>query len=494
VGTTKAAKLWLLISSLARCATLLAADDLAVARSQYQLRGHFLAAATIRHEDGKGDLAILSMESSGNSRVRELFSLSEKRLKPQGSTIVWADAAAFDVCAIPGKAQAEQLIYFRPNGVYAEGVSKPLISSSTLFAHNRRSQLPRLRACHSLKMSDGSVAQTIVVPKLSDIELWKVVSGVYKKFAVLPYPARMSFYNSYGDDARVGSVLSIRANIEASDLVAADFNGDGFSDLCFTFQDEIQCHFQKKSGFTRDPSLSRSFDLYSIDEERQNNIRIQPRLIDLNGDGKLDVVIQKSNFALSEMRGEVNVFLQETDGTFAAKPAQTLFRDGFFAFHDFVDTNGDGFVDLFSPVSSLGLLTFARIFLARKAEVQFIVHLNSKGKFQKEEIELTSFAIPVDFRGLTSLTAHLPLLETNLLPKGKDGKGAEEITFVRQGKGLDVQYLQNGQLSDQEWHISLPEFEKIQLLDLNSDGRSEAVIMRRSKSGRVDLMSYLFPE
>jgi hypothetical protein len=120
----------------------------------------------------------------------------------------------------------------------------------------------------------------------------------------------------------------------ASDAAVADFNGDGNLDTVsvgkdFTTQIGMVTILLGHGDGTFPPTGTHSFDA-------GGNSPYQVKVADLNGDGKLDLVV-------SQYQGAIHTFTGNGDGTFTAKGGFGTKLGGLFAVGDF---NGDGIPDI----------------------------------------------------------------------------------------------------------------------------------------------------
>ncbi len=417
------------------------------------------------------------------------------------------DAGGFDVC--PGvEAGKEQILFVRPDGVYAQGRSEPLATGASVLAHARDDALPRVRLCFALFKGEGAA---LVVPSLRGVAVYRQQQpGKYALHAELAAEAnqRLQWPMLRGPD----TVQRVGMSLQFPDVTAPDMNGDGRADLCFNLGPSLACYSQDPArGFAGAAPRRHAWEVLSDDEEKDRRllrrgpcgrrsaprrdhacIRVESRLVELNGDGKPDMVLAKTNWNVASMNTELAFYLQKADGSFAPKPSQILQRQGYFAYQDYVDFDGDGRLDLLAPVTPLGWSDLARIYLTKAADLAFVWYRNTGGTFSESAQEIHAMTFPVDFKNMAALLGALPLWNLSFLPPKQPaerqmlflpGRSALEI------RGQDAQGKAGGVL----WSASAKVGSDILALDLDQDGRSEVVSGYPRDPQRANVLLYVAP-
>jgi hypothetical protein len=167
-----------------------------------------------------------------------------------------------------------------------------------------------------------------------------------------PYPdlvATRSFggaesYTSDGDGTFTGSNATVPGDARSPGGAAGDFNGDGRTDLAVLVRDEGNTYMNVSFG-NADGSMTfvRSYGLLPV--------RVVPSAVaagDLNGDGKLDLVVTGSH---AEQAGAIP-HLNDGTGTFVPRPVVAAS----VAAVALADVDGDGKLDAVTGGASIELL------------------------------------------------------------------------------------------------------------------------------------------
>ncbi|HPQ67860.1 MAG TPA: VCBS repeat-containing protein [bacterium] len=103
-------------------------------------------------------------------------------------------------------------------------------------------------------------------------------------------------------------------------------------------------------------------------ERAQENMNVLTLIDDIDGDGRVDAMINKFGGGLTNFSSEVHIH-RGIEGGFAAKPGFTLTASGYMAGLRFWDIDGDGRKEMGMPTAEIGLVQLARMFLSKKVKV-----------------------------------------------------------------------------------------------------------------------------
>ena len=129
---------------------------------------------------------------------------------------------------------------------------------------------------------------------------------------------------------------------------------------------------------------------------------------DVNGDGRADLLFNKTVGGISNMRSELRLYLANQAGDYPRKPDLVSVRDGWGSSVSLIDVNSDKRKDLLRPHVEMGLTALIGMMLAGKLELNFEVYLSKNGSFEdKPDISLPS-KLRIDFNSNQELTGPFP--------------------------------------------------------------------------------------
>lgn len=446
------------------------------ARSALKLQGEYLAMAEVRQAAGTSQLALFSADQSEPRRRRhvEFYDKTKSTLTQSPTMDVPVDAAAYDVCKLSPDAKTETVLFLRKDGVYALGGTTPLASEATLFPTGRDDSLPRVRICFDLFKNEGSA---LVVPRLSGVTIFRQAKpGVFSPHERIDSDAELGFQGTVlrGDELRNTQRLSVRFEFPA--VTAPDFNGDGRKDLCFNFEERLVCHLQgDATGFTKARVIAKQLSILTPEEKLDTSLRVSSRLVDVSGDGRPDLIVSKATWSVSDMGATLKIFVQQGDGSFPKTPTQEISRTGYFSYQEYFDYDGDGFIDLVAPVATLGWSELARIYLSRKADIEFVWYKNNGGRFDTKERFIHSMSFPVEFKNIAAILGSLPLWDVRFTSTAP-ARGRRQVLFFPKKSGVELRVATAMGLTDKTlWSEGAPLGSDTIAVDLDGDGRHEIV-------------------
>lgn len=116
-----------------------------------------------------------------------------------------------------------------------------------------------------------------------------------------------------------------------------------------------------------------NFPIITEKEKRDGNMNVTTRVMDLDGDGYPEVILNKYGGSLRGFYSEVLIYKGKVDG-FESTPCYKLSVDGFTPMVQFWDIDNDGHKDMVISVVDIGLAQIARMMLSQTAKVQFKVY------------------------------------------------------------------------------------------------------------------------
>jgi len=397
------------------------------------LQGEFLAAELVQVEK-ETHLAVFTRVGEGDQSTAQLewFDLAEDAPVRKKVHALWRDTVGYDLCRFGKGDDSTQLLFIRPDGVYRLDSSQALVRKDLVFAHRHAERLPRIPICFEF---DSAGRSEFLLPTLRGVELWAQgeKAGEFRERASLPLTGRLNFFARNLDVSAENPHQKVQFSLEFPAVFLQDFNGNGRRDICLAMKDELVCYFRSEAGgFPVKDRREYEFSLKEKDEG--NTVRYLTHLVDINNDGRLDVLINRHEYNLTNMQGKLAIFSQNDKGGFAQEPNQVIERSGFFGSQGFIDLNGNGYLDIVAPAVNLGWTALAGIFLRRTANIDFLAWPNEKGSFAKNETTLHRLSYPVDFRNFASVFGAFPIWQSDFV----DNEPRHQVMFFPDGAAVEI--------------------------------------------------------
>jgi hypothetical protein len=251
---------------------------------------------------------------------------------------------------------------------------------------------------------------------------------------MLRVPARGSLHTS-AEDFRSARDYDAVFQWIVPRLEVLDQNGDGRRDLLFFQRDSVAVfHARPQGDFAETPDLSQGFGLLSDEERLRGGFQIRGGAGDFNGDGRADLVFNKSSGGIASMTNELRMYLAGPKGRYPSKPDLAISSDGYGAFARTVDVDGDGKTDLVRPHVQMGILAMSQVLLTGRLDVEFQIHLARAGQpGPRPDFQLSS-SFGVDFKSNQDLSGLYPIFGQDF-----DGDGRPDLVIGRAagGSGAD---------------------------------------------------------
>lgn len=448
--------------------------------------------------DGLKDALIMTDISRSSSTVRclSLYLQDENGFarKPNQTLELDKTIILFDLGDVAGDAQKE-LVCLKKDGVsfYPFGETGFILTPRRLFNTDSAFMVAGQPPVKWDLVADvnGDYVEELLVPKMSRMDIYFRTAG--NNWLINELPIRMEARVSGMYDPRFSVGNYAEAVYTTPFLLTEDFDADGRNDLLAVYKDSLLVFCQEENGYFAQ-KCRQNVPLHFGDVWRGEKIqrtRIADkserfylmRIKDLNHDGLVDAVgiristVESVVNPATEVRiyfGKRDTLNSQRDVFFAEAPDQIIQPDGTQLVLDIFDLNQDQKYDLIIPVIKVGLQNIVKMLLTRSIEIRAEIYLLGDNGYPRKpdtEIRMTvkfsyrgGATSPVyevaDFDGdgfhdiLTSISE-----KTLAIFSGNDKKGISD----RMGPKFNVHLPQNGEL--------------VRTMDLNSDRRSDVVIM-----------------
>jgi hypothetical protein len=321
---------------------------------------------------------------------------------------------------------------------------------------------------HLLRDVAGRGSHDLLVPALGALAIFRRNGNDrYEKSAELEVDMEVSGGTKRSD------AIEVRYGFPALHVIDAD--GDGLRDI-FAAQEDRIAIYRQGPGFTfhPQPDYSRDFSVRTSADHRERGTSVSTLVADIDGDGLADLIIRKQVFeGVTSARSTNYVFFGRKDG-FARAPDQVLESEGVTLFQtELVDLNGDGRPDLVVPYTGFGVFALIRMLTAKTARVDFqIFPFEPKNRrFAAEPASDRDLKFRIPLSGDTDLQA------VNLTAD-VTGDGRPDLIFGSGEEQLDIYPgLEGGEFASTSAEtVEVRAAGVLDAVDLDGKGRSDLIL------------------
>lgn len=252
----------------------------------------------------------------------------------------------------------------------------------------------------------------------------------------------------------------IEAYVDLPRIELGDVDGDGLADVVTTQRHEIRVFRQRAGGeLPSVPDRVVPLRRLSAADHVRGSGSVRSTVADLDGDGRVDLLLAHASEGLLHARSETTVHLNRGGTWNLAEPDQRFTTEGGFATDELVDLDGDGALELVSVRVPLSLLELAETFLTRSVDAHVAIRRRAlPGPFAEEPSWERKFSIPFSFETFR------PRGFVGNLDTDWNGDGLRDLLLSGDGEALEV-YLGS------EDH---PFARRVARQELDTDGRIRA--------------------
>ncbi len=438
--------------------------------------------------DGLKDIVAVCLYKPKGKAPERCFSVFYQRKgigfksTPDTSWVLDPEAVVYDIGDVQRNGR-KAIVYLRPDGLYAYLPNnhkynfRPALlvrAQGTIFNHPDPLDLPRWPLVLD---GQGRTEGFLLVPGITRLFIYQAAPG-YRPAGSVPLAIRTTFSEDVMDPGR------ITVSNKVPYVSAVPFESRSLQDLLITWEDSADVYFRRKPGFSGYPNVRFRPGLMKVKNEMINNAVVRP--IDLKGDGTYDFVVTKMTGGLSQARSLVFVYERNPGGGFPAKPTQTIVTEGVIG-PEFLDMNGDGRKDMILPTVKMGLSNLINMVTSREVKMTLGIYLQGRdGRFpdRPTKEKLVSFQLDL---------AHIGKNPKPVMAFGKFTKGPGYGLAVAAKKDRVSLYMPDRYsfLTDfPDLNLDVPAPTELKAVDLNGDGIDDLVMsykMNREKSRAINV-------
>lgn len=256
--------------------------------------------------------------------------------------------------------------------------------------------------------------------------------------------------------------------------VSADQNGDGKREIAFVERNRVTVFETDLApeGGKRVEKKVYPIRILTDEEAKSDRFSVRPRLIDLTGDGRADlVVVVFRDTGIFQLEGRILVYFCKVDGSFVSRPDQVIEIDNaLYNLAHVLDLDGNGTREIVIPSARLGLWGYLRLLTTHKASFAFnTVAYDGESGFDLEAMATDSMTARLSRR------YDLPVIKL----EDMDGDGLVDVLI---GTGEDRVCIHDG-LSDENRRFrskasscfEADPYARYVIADLDGNGRKDLI-------------------
>jgi FG-GAP-like repeat len=391
-------------------------------------------AADLRGQRGQ-DLMVISRTGIFPKEVRwiSVFWLQEGGGYNPHPDLVWemdTEATVIDVGRLGAESDRMSIVYLTGSEVRAYGLAgggqptpTTLLKIPTLTVFPEPADLPALPLIQDWK---GTGQPWLGIPQFGQLTLYPIVEGRPQGSGepIMVYQPTLLFGPER--EHRLIRDYALQLIYRLPQLFVRDFNGDSRGDLIAAWQDHVAVYLQGTTGrFSQEPSQTFHFNLRTEQERTLRFVHISPLLEDLDGDGRVDLILTKVTGRITDRRIASSVYLNRGGGL-PAQPHVRVEHEGFASTLVAKDLNGDGKRDLLLPIAKIGVGNLIRNLLTDRADISLLAHLyRDPGVYNKVADWTRNFTYQIDMSDGVMLQGLWPNVEGDF-----DGDGKADLLVV----------------------------------------------------------------
>ena len=435
--------------------------------------------------DTRGDLLWTSVQGVPPHEKRELrvhFQREDGSFpeRPDWQNPVPEGSAAYDLGALDTRPGQELLLLRRDEltllslaGREADFKSIPLPASPTLAVTADERGMDRLRVIRR----DVAGEVLLLVPSFGETTVLAADGSVRGQ----PWVGGRA---NYFVPERPGPVISeseVEIYYDHPRLEMGDVDGDGRRDLLASSRHDLRVFLQREDGqFPRDADQTLAMGRLSAADHIRNVGSVRVQSDDVDGDGRLDLLILNSSGSLFDSESEVSVHLNRDGSWNLQQPDQQIDLGDGFTIMSLGDLDGDGRSEFTSAKVPGGLLEIVEVLLTSSIDTRLAIRRRGEEEpFEPSPWQTLDFDIGFSFETFRSL-GFVPRISPDL-------NGDRHMDFVSSGDGEEIEIhlgSSEGGFGKRHARQTLDTVGRIRFGELQGDGLADFVIYdpRRPRS------------
>ena len=288
-----------------------------------------------------------------------------------------------------------------------------------------------------------------------------------------------AFYKSSSENQPLELPFWMRSSLWYPTAVPGSLKGIKPLDLLFfPWMDEVSILLWPGN----EPAHTHYFKKLSDAERDDAQSHVVTSVVDLNGDGRTDFVLNKFQGEATNLRAETTLYMTDTNGTIPQNGIQLKPPGNRAAGALPIDLNRDGKKDLVVASSQFNVWAVVRALVKRQVQVNFSFFMFHSDGYH---LEKSDFEREISFRfDLNDLAIEgvLPSLDGDF-----NGDGYPDALYARDRRGLTVLIQKPdskepfSEVPSGQYDVSAPRF--LRIGDLNGDRLSDVILYEKRSTG-----------
>lgn len=467
-----------LLTSILLCHLAAARGDPLFDIDTIESRGRSVAAEFADLDgDGRTDLmvvALLGIPPEEQRRIRVYLQKLDGSLphKPDYTIEVPEQSAAYDLADLKG-GPGQELVLLRPEGLTllsladasGERWQLPAPGTATAGLADDERGFERFR----LVYRDFGPEPWLLVPQVGQLMVLSPGGAVR---AQLEIPRRANYF-IVRDTGLVSVESDFQVFVDVPKLAVGDVDGDGLVDIVFSTRHELWVYLRRGDGsFPTAPDRRLALRLVTPRDHIRGSGGVASTARDIDGDGRLDLLVTHLEGSFTNATSTTYIYMNRNGQWKLGEPDHVFRSKSSLDSHALLDLDGDGRLELLRTKLGFGLLELVKLLLTREFDVQVFIHRYDDGSgFDEKPWLKTQVELPFSFDTFR-LEGFMPTAEADL-----NADGIRD--FVSSGGGNAIEITLGDAktpFANRRYRQEVPTAGAIRFGDLDNDGLSDFVI------------------
>jgi hypothetical protein len=390
--------------------------------------------------DGDGRTDLLQIAFVGyppdESRWLRVYLQDARGELPTAPSFSWPlpeGAAAYDLADLDSRPGVE-LMLLQPGGLAILSLGGPELRTRTLPVPNPPTLavaadergLDRIRIAR-----DGlgpepwllvpQPGRTVALSPQGQV-LARLEVGALANYLVQPQPGPLVFESD------------VQVYIDAPRLSVADVDGDARPDIVASSRHYLRVFLRRADGsFSTSPDRVIPLARVSERDHLRGSGAVRVDVSDLDGDGRADVLVSHISGALRDARTQTSIHLNRGAGWDLGSPDQSFESQGSWSSVELLDLDGDGRLELVRTDISFSLLELIEILVTSALDARVAVHRrDDNGGFEPDPWLDRKLDIPLSFETFRP-RGFVPTVQYDM-----NGDGHRDLVSSGGGEAIEV--------------------------------------------------------